>query len=67
MTHASEELEDVEVGLCVTVIQGRVNVPENTKLLFPSLFGNVVQNTTEVEGQELDDASATFWVVVGIS
>lgn len=66
MTHASEKLEDVEVGLCVTVIQGRVNVPENTKLLFPSLFGNVVQNTTEVEGQELDDASATFGVVVGI-
>lgn len=67
MTHASEELEDVEVGLCVTVIQGRVYVPENTKLLFPSLFGNVVQNTTEVKGQELDDASAAFGVVVGIS
>ena len=67
MTHASEELEDVEVGLCVTVIQGRVYVPENTKLLFPSLFGNIVQNTIEVKGQELDDALAAFGVVVGIS
>lgn len=69
MRHSPVVLEEAGVGICVAVIQGSVNVPDNMRLWFLPLSGRVVQKIIEVKGHELGvyGASAAFGMVAGIS